>query len=39
VHIRADRSLTYGDVRKVLDTVHAAGATSVSLATDEGKKE
>ena len=39
VHIRADRSLTYGEVRKVLDTIHAAGATSVSLATDEGKKE
>jgi biopolymer transport protein ExbD len=39
VHIRADRTLTYGDVRKVLDTIHAAGATSVSLATDEGKKE
>jgi biopolymer transport protein ExbD len=37
VHVRADRSLRYGDVRKVLEQVHAAGATAVALATDEKK--
>src|SRR5262249_37322380 len=37
VHIRADKSLRYGDVRKVLEELHAAGATGVGLATEERK--
>ena len=35
VHIRADRSLNYGAVRKVLEDVHAAGAQQVALGTAE----
>jgi biopolymer transport protein ExbD len=35
VHIRADRSLKYGEVRKVLEQVHAAGATAVGMGTEE----
>ncbi len=38
IHLRGDKSLRYGDVRKVLDELHAAGATSVALATEETKK-
>ena len=38
VHIRADRSLKYGDVRKVLEEVHEAGATAVGLGTEEHKE-
>jgi biopolymer transport protein ExbD len=38
VHVRADKSLHYGVVRKVLEQVHAAGASQVSLATDEHKE-
>jgi len=37
VHVRADRNLHYGDVRKVLNQVHAVGPNSISLATDERK--
>jgi len=37
VHIRADRSLRYGDVRKVLEMVHAAGATIVGMGSEEKK--
>ena len=37
VHVRADRSLRYGDVRKVLEQVHAAGASSVGMGTEEQK--
>jgi biopolymer transport protein ExbD/biopolymer transport protein TolR len=35
VYIRGDRAMTYGDVRKVLDRLHEAGASAVSLGTDE----
>jgi biopolymer transport protein ExbD len=38
VHIRADRALTYGAVRKVLEMVHAAGAITVGLGTEEHKE-
>jgi biopolymer transport protein ExbD len=38
VHVRADKSLKYGDVRKVLEQVHAAGAGAVGLGTDEHKE-
>jgi biopolymer transport protein ExbD len=35
VHVKADRRLRYGAVRRVLDRVHEAGAREVALATDE----
>jgi biopolymer transport protein ExbD len=35
--VRADKAMRYGDVRRVLERVHGAGAISVSLATDEHK--
>ena len=38
IHLRGDKSLRYGDVRKVLEEIHTAGATSVALATEEAKK-
>jgi biopolymer transport protein ExbD len=38
VLVRADKAMRYGDVRKVLERVHGAGAVSVSLATDEHKE-
>jgi len=38
VHIRADKSLKYGDVRKVLEQLHDAGALQVALGTDELKE-
>ncbi len=38
IHVRGDKTLTYGDVRGVLEKIHAAGATQVALATDEPKK-
>ena len=38
VLVRADKAMRYGDVRKVLERVHGAGAISVSLATDEHKE-
>ncbi len=37
VHVRADRSLRYGDVRKVLEQVHEAGAVTVGMGTEELK--
>jgi len=37
VHVRADRGLRYGDVRKVLLQIHSIGPNAVSLATDERK--
>jgi len=37
VHVRADKSLTYGDVRKVLEKIHEAGAQNVGMATEEQK--
>jgi len=38
VNVRADRSLRYGDVRAVLDQVHAAGATTVNMETTDRKE-
>ena len=38
IHLRGDKSLRYGDVRRVLEEIHAAGATSIALATEEAKK-
>lgn len=35
--IKADRGLTYGRVREVMEAVHDAGADDVLLATDEEK--
>lgn len=37
VHVRADKSLTYGDVRKVLEKLHEAGAQNVAMGTEEQK--
>ena len=39
VHVKADRRLTYVDVRKVLERIHEAGAQGVALGTDDLKKE
>ena len=38
VNVRADRSLRYGDVRTVLEQVHAAGATTVNMETTDRKE-
>ncbi len=38
IHVRGDKSLSYGDMRKVLEDIHRAGANQVALATDEEKK-
>lgn len=35
--VKADASLTYGDVRRVMEACNEAGATQVSLATEEPK--
>jgi biopolymer transport protein TolR len=35
VHVRADKSLHYGDVRKVLEKIHDAGAQNVAMGTEE----
>jgi biopolymer transport protein TolR len=37
VHVRADKSLKYGDVRKVLEKIHEAGAQNVAMGTEELK--
>ena len=37
VHVRADKGLRYGEVRKVLEEVHAAGAQNVAMGTEEAK--
>ncbi len=37
VHVRADKSLKYGDVRKVLEKIHDAGAQNVAMGTEEQK--
>ena len=39
IHVRGDKTLTYGDVKVVLEQLHQAGANSVALATDEPKRE
>jgi biopolymer transport protein ExbD len=38
VNVRADRSLRYGDVRKVIEQVHAAGAGTVNMETTDRKE-
>jgi biopolymer transport protein ExbD len=38
VHVRADKSLSYGEVRKVLEKIHEAGAITVGMGTDEKKE-
>jgi biopolymer transport protein ExbD len=38
VHIRADKTLRYGEVRKLLEQVHEAGAQNVAMGTDEQKE-
>jgi biopolymer transport protein TolR len=38
VNVRADRSLRYGDVRKVIEQVHAAGAGMVNVETTDRKE-
>jgi biopolymer transport protein ExbD len=37
VHVRADKSLNYGAVRKVLEKIHDAGAQNVAMGTEEQK--
>jgi biopolymer transport protein ExbD len=37
VHVRADRAMKYGDVRKVLEQLHVAGATVVGMGSEEKK--
>ena len=37
VHVRADKSVTYGVVRKVLEKIHDAGAQNVGMGTEEQK--
>jgi biopolymer transport protein TolR len=37
VHVRADKGLKYGDVRKVLEKIHEAGAQNVAMGTEEQK--
>jgi biopolymer transport protein TolR len=39
VHVKADKALTYGEVRKVLERVHEAGALQVALGSDTRKAE
>jgi biopolymer transport protein TolR len=38
LHVRADKSLKYGDVRIVLEKIHAAGAGNIGMATEEEKQ-
>jgi biopolymer transport protein ExbD len=38
VNIRADRNIKFGEVRKVLEQVHAAGAPVVNMETQERKE-
>ena len=38
INVRADRALRYGDVRKVLEQVHQAGASTVNMETEEHKE-
>jgi len=38
VNVRADRGLKFGEVRKVLEAVHASGATQVNMETDKVKE-
>lgn len=38
VNVRADRSLRFGDVRKVLERIHESGAPVVNMETKENKE-
>ena len=38
INVRAERTLRYGEVRKVLEQVHAAGAATVNMETEEHKE-
>jgi len=38
INVRADRSLRYGEVRAVLEKVHAAGAGTVNMETTDRKE-
>jgi biopolymer transport protein ExbD/biopolymer transport protein TolR len=37
VHVRGDKSVEYGVVRKVLEKIHEAGAQNVGMGTEEQK--
>jgi biopolymer transport protein ExbD len=37
VNVHADHSLKFGEVRKVLEQVHASGAATVNMETQEKK--
>lgn len=37
VHVKGDRRLSYGDVRKVLERLHEAGAGQIALGADEAQ--
>jgi biopolymer transport protein ExbD/biopolymer transport protein TolR len=39
VHVKGDRRLNYGKVRRVLERIHDAGAPTVALGSEEMKKE
>lgn len=39
VNVKADKGLKFGEVRKVLEQVHASGAAQVNLETKENKAE
>jgi biopolymer transport protein ExbD len=38
VNVHADRSLKFGEVRKVLEQIHASGAPQVNMETKENKE-
>ncbi|MSP61299.1 MAG: biopolymer transporter ExbD [Myxococcales bacterium] len=38
VHVKADRDLEYGQVREILERIHAAGAAKVSLGTEDKRE-
>ncbi|AKU96974.1 Biopolymer transport protein ExbD/TolR [Labilithrix luteola] len=37
VHVKADRSLRYGDVRKILEDLHESGAPQIGIGTNDQK--
>ena len=39
VHVRADRAMRYGDVRKVLEQLHMAGATVVGMGSQDKEEK
>ena len=38
VHVKADKSLEYGKVRAILEKIHEAGASKVSLGTEDKRE-